>query len=124
MKKYYCVGCGERFELSFMSCRKNYCHVCNEFYSNMRIKELEKQLELRKKDAELIAESNSGLAKMVTDKDKQLVLVDKALEIACLVIARAMCPNGDWETLKIDFANAYKEEAKKELESEGERDKN
>lgn len=119
MKKYYCVGCGERFELCFMSCRKNYCHVCNEFYSNMRIKELEKQLELRKKDAELIAESNSGLAKMVTDKDKQIVLINKALEIACLVIARAMCPNGDLETLKIDFANAYKEEAKKELESEG-----
>ena len=52
---------------------------------------------------------------MYVEKSKVL---EKALELACLVISKAMCPNGDWETLKRDFANAYKEQAQKEIQDE------
>lgn len=45
-------------------------------------------------------------------------ILAKALELACLVISKAMCPNGDWEMLKKDFANAYKQQAEKELKNE------
>ena len=54
----------------------------------------------------------------ITELKDQIALTEKALELACLVISKAMCPNGNWETLKIDFANAYKEQAKEMMKSE------
>lgn len=39
-----------------------------------------------------------------------------ALNTACFVIAKAMCPNGDWEQLKHDFAEAYLSQAEREVE--------
>lgn len=49
---------------------------------------------------------------------KQLALTEKALGLACLAISKAMCPNGYWEVLKKDFADAYKQQAEKELSNE------
>ena len=57
-------------------------------------------------------------AKQIADLEQQLELTEKALELACLVISKAMCPNGDWESLKMDFANSYKEQAKEMMKSE------
>ena len=51
----------------------------------------------------------------IKGQEENIKITEKALEIACLVISKAMCPNGDWETLKIDFANAYKEQAEREM---------
>ena len=53
--------------------------------------------------------------KRVSELTKQLALTEKALELACLAISKAMCPNGDWEVLKKDFADAYKQQAEKEM---------
>ena len=49
---------------------------------------------------------------------EEVEVLEKALELACLVISKAMCPNGNWEMLKRDFANAYKEQAKEIMKSE------
>ncbi len=54
----------------------------------------------------------------IKGQEEKIKTTEKALEIACLVISKAMCPNGDWETLKKDFANAYKQQAEKELANE------
>ena len=54
----------------------------------------------------------------IKGQQEKTTITEKALEIACLVISKAMCPNGDWETLKKDFANAYKQQAEKELKDE------
>lgn len=54
----------------------------------------------------------------IKGQEEKIKITEKALEIACLVISKAMCPNGDWETLKKDFANAYKQQAEKELRNE------
>lgn len=54
----------------------------------------------------------------IKGQEEKIKITEKALEIACLVISKAMCPNGDWETLKKDFANAYKQQAEKELANE------
>ena len=60
----------------------------------------------------------SILKSIVKDQDKEIKILRKALELACLVISKAMCPNGDWETLKIDFANSYIEQVKEMMKSE------
>lgn len=57
-------------------------------------------------------------AVLLNQQNQKIVELEKALELACLVISKAMCPNGNWETLKIDFANAYKEQAKEMMKSE------
>lgn len=51
----------------------------------------------------------------IKGQEEETKITEKALEIACLAISKAMCPNGDWESLKKDFANAYKQQAEKEL---------
>lgn len=48
----------------------------------------------------------------------EIKVLNKALELACLAISKAMCPNGDWENLKMDFANSYIEQAKEMMKSE------
>lgn len=72
-----------------------------------RDNEIARLLEHKKVDAQTIQEQSD-----------LIVVLEKALELACLVISKAMCPNGNWETLKIDFANAYKEQAKEMMKSE------
>ena len=57
-------------------------------------------------------------ANTIQEQSDLIDVLNKALELACLVISKAMCPNGNWETLKIDFANAYKEQAKEMMKSE------
>lgn len=90
-----------------------------------------KQLEQYKKDNELIAKSNSGLASMVTKKDHQIKILEKALELACEFNATTTC-NAQCKdclhkdicdnTPKIDFkpiyADYFKTKAKEIMKSD------
>ncbi|MGN0961803.1 MAG: hypothetical protein ACI4PF_06385, partial [Christensenellales bacterium] len=44
----------------------------------------------------------------IVNLEKQLAITEKALELACLTISKSICPNGNWDTLKKDFAEEYK----------------
>lgn len=76
------------------------------------------QIMCDKRTINKIIVENDYYKKKTADLEQQLSLTEKALELACLVISKAMCPNGDWESLKIDFVNSYKEQAKEMMKSE------
>ena len=62
--------------------------------------------------------SESLYEDFIADLQHRLDVAEEALDLACLEISRAMCPNKDWYLLKKDFANKYKQQAEKELKGE------
>ncbi len=62
------------------ACGKLILKACKD--KDKEIAQLQDQLSQRIEDAEMIAQSNSGLANMVTKKDHQIKILEKALELA------------------------------------------
>ena len=90
-----------------------YLKILNE--KDKEIKQLQDQLAQRIEDAELIAKSNSGLANMVTKKDHQIAILDKALEMACKSVNDKYAkPFGN----DVDYTDYFIEQAKEMINGE------
>ena len=80
-----CANCGKWLKWCPKEERKYYLGEFKKLNQRheIQIEELQKQLFNKEKDLELIANSNSGLSRMVTEKNMQVDILNIALKLAC-----------------------------------------